>query len=510
MAEGSDNPSGPSLRNILKIEAEHRRKPRFSAEDVIHYVMLPTHDSDIEELQDSDGEDEHAVWEEETAIHEINNIEPTIDTMEEDEDGGGTNDTNNTSPDTDPNNISSDDDPSYEPVDFKTEYLALHNEPTSSKKNRKLHQINGKSKKKDKPREHKFRWRQKRPVSSTKTFTGEPEPLPNVIKEPIDYFKMFWTDDITELIANETNLYSVQKTGRSIKTTFHEMEQLLGMQMLMGVVKMPKYMLYWMAGTRFAPIADLMTRKRYKDLRSKLHLVDNSTKDEPQNKDDRLFKIRPVLEKVRNNCIKVVVPKPVQSIDEQIIPSKAKTSGISQYNPRKPKKWGYKVFVRAGQSGLMYDFFLYTGKNSTGTEKSICASVVRKLCEHLPRKVNHKLAFDNWFTTLSLMLELKQEGLCVVGTFRTNRLENCPLLCDKDLKNCGRGSLDYRVDANSGFIVLKWNDNKPVHVTSSYATNEIVKDVQRFDRATKKYVQVPLPDIIAEYNSAMGGVSGRC
>ena len=326
-----------------------------------------------------------------------------------------------------------------------------------------------------------------------------------MIKEPIDYFKMFWTDDITELIANETNLYSVQKTGRSIKTTFHEMEQLLGMQMLMGVVKMPKYMLYWMAGTRFAPIADLMTRKRYKDLRSNLHLVDNSRKDEPQNKDDRLFKIRPVLEKVRNNCI-IVVPEPVQSIDEQIIPSKARTSGIRQYNPRKPKKWGYKVFVQAGQSGLMYDFFLYTGKNSTGTEKTTCASVVRKLCEHLPRKVNHKLAFDNWFTTLSLMLELKQEWLCVVGTLRTNRLENCPLLCDKDLKNCGRGSLDYRVDANSGLIVLKWNNNKPVHVTSSYATNEIVKDVQRFDRATKKYVQVPLPDIIAEYNSAMGGV----
>ena len=95
---------------------------------------MPTHDSDIEELQDSDGEDEHAVWEEETAIHEINNIEPIIDTMEDEDEGGGTNDTNNTSPDTDPNNISSDDDPSYEPVDFKTEYLALHNEPTSSKK----------------------------------------------------------------------------------------------------------------------------------------------------------------------------------------------------------------------------------------------------------------------------------------------------------------------------------------------------------------------------------------
>ena len=157
MAEGSDNPSGPSLRNILKIEVEHRRKPRFSAEDVIHYVMLPTHDSDIEEMQDSDGEDEHAVWEEETAIHEINNIEPIIDTMEEDEDeGSGTNDTNNTSPDTDPNNISSDDDPSYEPVDFKTEYLALHNEPTSSKK-QETSSNKRKVQKKDKPREHKFR-----------------------------------------------------------------------------------------------------------------------------------------------------------------------------------------------------------------------------------------------------------------------------------------------------------------------------------------------------------------
>ena len=45
--------------------------------------------------------------------------------------------------------------------------------------------------------------------------------------------------------------------------------------------------------------------------------------------------------------------------------SKTKFSSIRQYNPKKPKKWGFKNLVRAGSSGMMYDFFIYEGKPST-------------------------------------------------------------------------------------------------------------------------------------------------
>ena len=81
----------------------------------------------------------------------------------------------------------------------------------------------------------------------------------------------------------------------------------------------------------------------------------------------------------------------------------------SAVQPKKKKrKWGFKNLVRAGASGFMYDFYLYSGKEGNEVtpysylQKS--AQVVAKLCVELPRHVGHKVFFDNWFTALDLML----------------------------------------------------------------------------------------------------------
>ena len=155
---------------------------------------------------------------------------------------------------------------------------------------------------------------------------------------------MFWSDDITTLISEQTNLYSVQKSGSNVKTTPEEIEQFIGMNMMMGIFTFPRFDLYWAERTRYAPIADVMPIRRYKKIRQYLHVVDNTIKDEPKNNQDKLFKIRPVLETVRNNSVKVL-PEIVHSIDEQIIHAKTKLSGIRQYCSKKPTKWGFKMFV---------------------------------------------------------------------------------------------------------------------------------------------------------------------
>jgi hypothetical protein len=46
-----------------------------------------------------------------------------------------------------------------------------------------------------------------------------------------------------------------------------------------------------------------------------------------------------VIDIFREQCLKVN-PEECHSIDEQIIPAKTKFSGIPQYNPKKPVKWG--------------------------------------------------------------------------------------------------------------------------------------------------------------------------
>ena len=129
----------------------------------------------------------------------------------------------------------------------------------------------------------------------------------------------------------------------------------------MSVIKMPRYEMLWNNETRYEPIASTLLLKRYKKLREFLHVVDNTEKDKPENKGDKCFKVKPLLEAVRTNCNKIE-PEVNHSIDEQIIPTKTKKSrGVRQYNPKKTHKWGFRNLVRAGQSEIIYDFFLYEG-----------------------------------------------------------------------------------------------------------------------------------------------------
>ena len=55
---------------------------------------------------------------------------------------------------------------------------------------------------------------------------------------------MFWDDSITQNLVEQTNLYSVQQEGKSVSTTKEQIEQLIGIQMKMGVMKAPNYEYY--------------------------------------------------------------------------------------------------------------------------------------------------------------------------------------------------------------------------------------------------------------------------
>ena len=48
-----------------------------------------------------------------------------------------------------------------------------------------------------------------------------------------------------------------------------------------------------------------------------------------------------------------------------------------------------------------------------------------------------------------------------------NSLSGCALDSDSKLKQEGRGSYDYKADKQSGITIVKWYDNKPVHLVSS-------------------------------------------
>ncbi|XP_047144656.1 piggyBac transposable element-derived protein 2 [Hydra vulgaris] len=286
-------------------------------------------------------------------------------------------------------------------------------------------------------------WENKTPPVINADFLGQEFSLPPENFDtwtPYTYFKMFWKDELNKLISEQTNLYSVFKTSKSINTNTQEIQQFIGLQMLMSIVNLPSYNMYWANDTRYAPIADVI------------------------------------------NCI-LVEPEIEHSIDEQIIPAKTKYSGIHQYNPKKPVKWGFKNFVRSGSSGLIYDFFLYSG--SVDNQKCTGSYVVHRLIETLPRNQNFRLYFDNWFASIPLFLSLKEKGFLAAATLRSDRAKGCPLPHEKDLKKIGRGSHSFQVDAKSGLAITKWYDSKCVQMITNYCKPQSVGK---------------------EYNKSMGGV----
>ncbi|KRZ01754.1 PiggyBac transposable element-derived protein 3 [Trichinella zimbabwensis] len=285
------------------------------------------------------------------------------------------------------------------------------------------------------------------------------------LKNPIDYFKHFITDEMISLIVEQTNLYAMQR-GSTFETSNKEIEIFLGLLVKMGVMPLPRYNLYWSADFRVDAISNRISRNRFIEILRYSHFNDNNKAvvDRSDPSYDRWFKIRPVLDLFLARC-KSVKSEEKQCIDECIIPYKGRPR-LRQYAPRKPQKWGFKVFARCGVSGFLYDFLASDGKHSTEevTAANKPYEVVLKSCESLPAHKNHKVYFDNYFNFLELQVQLKEH--------------------DATLRRKGRGAFTKVTDQTNGVSVVKWFDNKPVLLSSTFAS----------------------PAIIHEYNQHMGGV----
>lgn len=90
--------------------------------------------------------------------------------------------------------------------------------------------------------------------------------MPDQLSSPCSYFTRFFDEELFQLIAEQTNLYSCQLRGTSINTNPDEVRSFIGMKLVMGIVKMPSVDDYWSEGTRYQKIANVMSVKRFQCL----------------------------------------------------------------------------------------------------------------------------------------------------------------------------------------------------------------------------------------------------
>ena len=333
------------------------------------------------------------------------------------------------------------------------------------------------------------------------------------IRSPISYFRDFFDSEILEHIVEQSNLYAIQRNpNRPLNIDKNELEQFLGTLFLMSLTKISRSRLYWASDFVLPAISKYFSRNRWEFIKTCLHCNDNDrmlTREDPNY--DPLFKVRPLLNHLKKKYMQIPIPQMV-CIDEQLVPFKGK-SQMKQYIPSKPHKWGYKIFALCDTAGILYNFEVYTGKISpVEGEPDLGASsnIVLHLAKSIPEGLNNLLYFDNWFTSIPLVVHLAKKNIYCLATVRINRVPNISsyVLSDKELLKKGRGSYIEVSSAIEGvdMRIVKWADNKCVTLVSSFSSASPVGSCQRFDRKQKKKVEIQCPTIVKTYNSFMGGV----
>ena len=240
-----------------------------------------------------------------------------------------------------------------------------------------------------------------------------------------------------------------------------DVRQFIGAVYAMSLIQLPRVTNHWNSVLGTPLIQETMSLNKFEKMRQTLHFNDN-TKDLPRDNPnhDRVFKIRPVIDTLNEAYSKVPMEEQL-CVDEQMCSTKARNM-LKRYNPNKPHKWGYKIFVLSGVSDFAYKTEIETGKENIVLDEEpdlgASSNVVMRLARMIPRHQNYRLYFDNYFTSLRLLEYLAKEGILSLGTVRRNRIPDCKLSTEKIIMKKERGySEEYAADVNGIDVsIVSW------------------------------------------------------
>ena len=113
--------------------------------------------------------------------------------------------------------------------------------------------------------------------------------------------------------------------------------------------------------------------------------------------------------------------------------------------------------------------------------------------------------FENFYTTVPLIVYLHTEGIVAVGTIRCNRIKNFKLPEEKIMMKLERGTSQEIVINIHGIDVtsLSWKDNRIVNFISNYVgtkprvdiynTDSEPLTIKRFDKKKKTIKSIQCP-----------------
>ncbi|XP_035737648.1 piggyBac transposable element-derived protein 4-like isoform X2 [Vespa mandarinia] len=314
-------------------------------------------------------------------------------------------------------------------------------------------------------------------------------------KEPLDFFKLFFTNELVNEIVTETNNYARKKLENKTPSqysiwrawhsvTIEEMWAFIGVIINMGTMPLANLQEYWSRNDiSYIPFySNKFTRDRFNQIFWMLHLKTIPTRDTGPR--TRLQLISCFLEYINSKFLEYFSPGKEICVDESIIKFKGRISFIT-YNPKKPTKWCVRVYTMTDSNtgyicGILPYYGSFTTEKLIRPDLPISARIPLHLYTMLLKKIpgtqGHHMFTDRYYTSFILAEELFK------------------------LK-CHLTTVAYR---KRNTLVLAWKDKKVVTCLTNWS-NAGMSTVKRILRDGIE-INVKKPNVVINYIKYMGGV----
>ncbi|KAK9310239.1 hypothetical protein QLX08_000274 [Tetragonisca angustula] len=325
-------------------------------------------------------------------------------------------------------------------------------------------------------------------VPGLKSFKCDPNKEEN-------FYLLLVTEEIFQEIADQTNLYATQVLSQKqsdywkqwVPTTKNEIKRLFGLLIWMDLVIVPEVHLYWSKSKIYGQSfpQSIMSRNRFELLLQMLHFTNN---ENGNLLNDRLYKVRPIIDTLNENFTKYYDPPEILYIDEFVIPLRDYIKQLkTKYICQEGYKYSIKILKLCFNPGYTYNFQTYCNKRSDQKLTSPTNAII-SLCQNIFYK-GHTICTNRWYTSIDLAQELITKSTHLIGMVQQNCRGISREVVTKKLKP---GEM-FAKENSIGLTLMKWKDSRNVLLLSTKHSVETVTNRKRKSNCTR-------PKILHDYN----------
>ncbi|XP_014361145.2 piggyBac transposable element-derived protein 4 [Papilio machaon] len=331
-------------------------------------------------------------------------------------------------------------------------------------------------------------------------FTKKQELLVPPPTDPYEAFRLLIDDELLDLIVRETNANALRvgsaenvKRKSRIKNwkelTKEELLTFLGLLLHTGTIRLNRISDYWKRHYLFniSCFAKFMSRNRFLLILRCLHFTSETSEE------DRLIKIRALMDHFNNRMNTIYCPGKELSLDESMVLWRGRLL-FRKYIKNKRQKYGIKLYVLAEPDGTVLKCQVYAGANDETSGAGHAGKIVLKLLEER-LDCGHHVYMDNDYNSYGLAVELLDRQTYCTGTLRKNLKENPIDIETISLKKGENKSLFL-----NGVHIGKWRDKQHVLYISTEHGDEMMETI------SKKGSVVMKPVAIIHYNNFMSAI----